>query len=385
MKRFKLKEEMALNAGGSGEYSTPRAARSKTSKDKNSPSGFESSPIPNMYSKSAKYKIVDKSARLNTVDLWKGQHLNEDNEPDQSNFPIKITSHEQAQVIGSWLKKHGFNLNLDDFPFSSKPLLIPIQLRANNKNIIWDTLDEIKVNNPQIEKIKQDLYKYWENEISKTQTQTVIQLYKDLIKDIKECNSEQEIDDVLLTVYSNPSFIKDRASKLNNPKEILHKTIKETQLKLDEVNRLIEHTSRVKGDLKEGKQEIEYLKRTKDSIYKIQERLREVLSKMSEIKVNDPTRPDLPIKVDKNNYLKIAIALEKDGYSWAMGKSLTKFNPFTDIQPHAEEHRNIKDYIILLDPKNNKKITWTNYNWLTDNQKIVFDETNKLIDDDMRQ
>jgi len=62
-KRFKLKEEMAVNAGGVGEYSTPRAARPKTSKDKNSPSGFESSPIPNMYSKSAKYTIVDKSPR----------------------------------------------------------------------------------------------------------------------------------------------------------------------------------------------------------------------------------------------------------------------------------------------------------------------------------
>jgi len=42
-----LKEEMATNAGGTGEYLTP-AARKKVPKDKNSPTGFESSPKPNM-------------------------------------------------------------------------------------------------------------------------------------------------------------------------------------------------------------------------------------------------------------------------------------------------------------------------------------------------
>lgn len=501
-KRFKLKEEMASNAGGVGEYSTPKAARRKTSKDKNSPSGFESSPVPNMYSKSAKYKIVDKSARLNTVDLWQGEHINEikvnppekyvyplkivnkeqyekwknhvlpqfpgyehilrnsykfpfyvrknkskslerygltwiptfvkatgerplsqiidkikqlpkeqqaelrvflkdkfnisevkdlfeGNEPSQSDFPIKINSHEQAQVIGAWLQKHGFNIDLDGFPFSSKPLLMPLQLRANGNNITWDTLDEIKVNNP----LKYEYPLYIKNEeqfnswkkfiekkyphFQKESNRFFLEYGRVGNEDIKipfyiqHCRNRfwSETDynyfyftiDKIVPNYCEPPNIDLQEIKVNNPnypyfqkykneilkllkgkepelinvndpiqfldslislgyirqnareeiiddyyikgryskdikeskrtsKEILHKSIKETQLKLDEVNRLIEHTSRVKGELKEGIKEIEYLKRTKDSIYRIQERLQEVLSKMSEIKVNNPIK-----------------------------------------------------------------------------------------------
>lgn len=415
-KRFKLKEEMAVNAGGVGEYSTPRAARKKTPKDTLSPTGFESSPKPNMYSKSSKYKIADPKDRLNSKDLWKGEHLGEikvnkpdlantildklielgdsidlgwyftkfniseegkgplDNirnssrenqlalysylknkkiteikvnkpeqyhypikinnkqeyqkwidyylksvnqefhphyhsthlkypyfirmdrfnketgkysnpvfkknsgekplsyliddikqlskedqqelriflkdkfniseikdlfeshEPDPKDFPIKISSYEQAQLIGQWLQKHGYNLNIDQPPFNTKPLLNPFYIKADGNNIHFDILNESK-------------YSQFKQSTSKP-----------------------------------------------NPKQVLHKAIKEIQFKLDEVNKLIDFTSRIKGELTEGDQEIEYLKRTKDNIYKIQNRLKEVFSKLcalDEIKVNNPTTPDI--------------------------------------------------------------------------------------------
>lgn len=73
-----------------------------------------------------------------------------------------------------------------------------------------------------------------------------------------------------------------------SPKEILHKAIKEIQMKMDEVNRLIDFTSRIKGELIEGDQDIEYLKRTKNSLFKIQEKLKEVSNKINHIN-NDNT------------------------------------------------------------------------------------------------
>jgi hypothetical protein len=152
----KLEEEST--SGGAGGYLTKKAFRKPTKKDKNSPTGFESSPKPNMYTKTMKFKIVDPKARIDAKDLWKGEHLKES----------RYTQFKKS---------------------TSKP----------------------------------------------------------------------------------------------KPREILHRAIKEIQLKLDEVNRLIEFTTRIKGELQENDQEIEYLKRTKDSLYKIQDKLKEAFSNISKI------------------------------------------------------------------------------------------------------
>lgn len=150
-----MKETSTL--GGEGGYLTKVAFRKPKKQDIKSPTGFETSPNPNMYTKTMKFKIVSPKARLNSKDLWK------------------------------------------------------------------EELQESKYN--QFKKSK--------------------------------------------TTY--------------NSKNILHKAIKEIQFKLDEVNRLIEFTTRIKGELKEGEQEIEYLKRTKDSIHKIYKKLKETFDKMSSI------------------------------------------------------------------------------------------------------
>ena len=144
-------------SGGEGGYLTKKAFRSTKKQDLKSPTGFESSPNPNMYTKTMKFKIVKPKERLNSKDLWK------------------------------------------------------------------EELQESKYN--QFKKSK--------------------------------------------TTY--------------NSKNILHKAIKEIQFKLDEVNRLIEFTTRIKGELTEGEQEIEYLKRTKNSIYKIYEKLKEAFEKINSI------------------------------------------------------------------------------------------------------
>ena len=54
-------------------------------------------------------------------------------------------------------------------------------------------------------------------------------------------------------------------------------------MKLDEVNKLIDHTTRIKGELTEGDKDVEYLKRTKNSLYKIQDKLKEAFKKINSI------------------------------------------------------------------------------------------------------
>lgn len=142
-------------SGAAGSYLTKDVGRKKKKQDISSPTGFESSPNPNMYTKTMKFKIVKPNARLNSKDLWESRY---------------------SQFKKSTTKQH--------------------------------------------------------------------------------------------------------------PKNILHKAIKQIQYKLDEVNRLIEFTTRIKGELTEGENEIEYLKRTKDSIFNIQEKLKQALQKISLINKN---------------------------------------------------------------------------------------------------
>ena len=57
-------------SGGAGGYLTKKAFRSPKKQDLKSPAGFESSPSPNMYTKTMKFKIVKPKERLNSKDLW---------------------------------------------------------------------------------------------------------------------------------------------------------------------------------------------------------------------------------------------------------------------------------------------------------------------------
>ena len=184
-----LMKEMSVS-GNAGGYLTKKAGRKLKKQDITSPTGFESSPNPNMYTKTMKFKIVKPSARLNSKDLWENI--------------IKCS------CGWSWDLKDG-----GDDPYTCH-----------------------------------------------------------------KCGKINTINESKYTQFK-------KSTTKRSPKEILHKAIKEIQFKLDEVNRLIDFTSRIKGELTEGDQEIEYLKRTKNSLYKIQDKLKEVSNKITNI--NDST------------------------------------------------------------------------------------------------
>lgn len=71
-----------------------------------------------------------------------------------------------------------------------------------------------------------------------------------------------------------------KQSKTRTPQEQLHIGVKEIQRKLDEINKLVEFTTRMKTELKGDADEMNYLKRTHNSLFKINEKITEINNKI---------------------------------------------------------------------------------------------------------
>jgi hypothetical protein len=69
-------------------------------------------------------------------------------------------------------------------------------------------------------------------------------------------------------------------SKTRTPQEQLHMGVKEMQRKLDEINKLVDFTTRMKNELKGDAEEMNLLKRTHNSLFKINEKIQEINNKI---------------------------------------------------------------------------------------------------------
>lgn len=71
--------------------------------------------------------------------------------------------------------------------------------------------------------------------------------------------------------------------KTRTPQQQLHEGVKAIQRKLDEINRIVEFTTRMKAELKENDEGVIYLERTLKSLNKINERIQEINTKISNL------------------------------------------------------------------------------------------------------
>lgn len=69
-------------------------------------------------------------------------------------------------------------------------------------------------------------------------------------------------------------------SKNRTPQEQLHMGVKQIQHKLDEINKLVEFATRMKTELKGDADQMNYLKRTHNALFKINERIQEINNKI---------------------------------------------------------------------------------------------------------
>jgi tetrahydromethanopterin S-methyltransferase subunit G len=71
--------------------------------------------------------------------------------------------------------------------------------------------------------------------------------------------------------------------KTRTPQQQLHEGVKAIQRRLDEINRLVEFTSRMKAELKENDEGVMYLERTRKSLNKINEKIQEINTKINNL------------------------------------------------------------------------------------------------------
>jgi hypothetical protein len=69
-------------------------------------------------------------------------------------------------------------------------------------------------------------------------------------------------------------------SKTRTPQEQLHMGVKQIQHKLDEINKLVEFATRMKTELKGDADQMNYLKRTHNSLFKINEKIQDINNKI---------------------------------------------------------------------------------------------------------
>ena len=234
MEKDKLRElvkscidEMSATAGAGGflgrmmvrksqKESTTKAftrnpARPVTNQDKNSPSGFESMPdSAKVYIKGG-FKAIKPEDRLNSKDLWKGNHLEE-----------------------------------------TMAVVTPKAFRKSKKQ--HETSKSGHEDLPNLDK-------YFE-------------IVKFKIVDPKKSKKiEEPLNEVRYSQFKTQS-------KTRSPQEQLHMGVKEMQRKLDEINRLVDFTTRMKNELKGDAEEMNFLKRTHNSLFKINEKIQSINEKI---------------------------------------------------------------------------------------------------------
>jgi hypothetical protein len=256
-------------------------ARTKTAQDANSPAGFESMPDSGkVYIKSG-FKVVKPSERIDAKDLWKNQHLEE----NITVMKFKIVDPKEE------LLNEGNYTSVDYKPY--------IVRDANNPNFL-----KIFIKYPEG---VGHLATYGQKDVSdqeqKFRVKKAMEIGQALASKLESSYNLEDIDvfdngDGKVIVFAisddfidmpKPPINEVRYSKFKSeaktrtPQEQLHMGVKEMQRKLDEINRLVDFTTRMKNELKGDAEEMNLLKRTHNSLFKINEKIQEINDKIKSL------------------------------------------------------------------------------------------------------
>ena len=115
-------------------------------------------------------------------------------------------------------------------------------------------------------------------ELAKKPTTSKVVDYKKIFQEVK---LKELIEQELLNEVTYSKFKKD--VKFRTKSEQLHKAIREVKRKLQEIDRIVEYTSRMKQELSEGEEGIRYWKATQNNIGKISEMVNHLNNKIKNL------------------------------------------------------------------------------------------------------
>jgi hypothetical protein len=114
--------------------------------------------------------------------------------------------------------------------------------------------------------------------LAKKPTTSKVVDYKKIFQEVK---LKELIEQELLNEVTYSKFKKD--VKFRTKSEQLHKAIREVKRKLQEIDRIVEYTSRMKQELSEGEEGIRYWKATQNNIGKISEMVNHLNNKIKNL------------------------------------------------------------------------------------------------------
>jgi hypothetical protein len=161
---------------------------------------------------------------------------------------------------------------------------------------IWESgTDEVVVTlkNSQLDPdVKKLLFKgYTNGDIS---ADTVLKIVSSLINE--ETSDDADFDsattgaDGLQTTNPLPPSINEgrysefkKTTQVRTPSEQMHRAVREIRRKIDEINKLVDYTEKMKSEMKSDVNEVRYLNRTKEALAKISAKIQETNNKIKRL------------------------------------------------------------------------------------------------------
>ena len=190
------------------------------------------------------------------------------------------TSEKQGMKVASGMPKHSKM-------FDYKELWPGKHSSMNENKLEIDVPDEIMMdlNNNGFSTLNDLFKKQIQANRNKLSTPTKLWIQSTLLPKIKQNKIEETIQKIinhkLINEVSYTKFKKDVSYRSKN--EILHKGIKEVKRKLQEIDRIVEYTTRMKQELSEG-EGLQYWNRTEAQLHQIAEMANILTEKINKLK-----------------------------------------------------------------------------------------------------
>jgi hypothetical protein len=284
-------------------------ARPKTKQDTDSPTGFESMPdSAKIYIKGG-FRTIKPKERIDAKDLWKGQHLEERMailtpkafRKIKKQHETSKSGHEDLPNPDKYFELVKFKivepkeeqLNEISTTVNYKPYVVK---DSNNPNFL-----KIFIKYPTGEGFTTALgQRTMSGEERDYGVKKAMQIGQAIALKLESSYNLEDIDvfdneDGKVIVFAvsddfintpKPQINEVRYSQFKNetknrtPQQQLHEGVKKIQRNLDEINKLVEFVTRMKTELKGDADSINYLKRTHNSLFKINERIQEINNKI---------------------------------------------------------------------------------------------------------
>ena len=156
-----------------------------------------------------------------------------------------------------------------------------------NTDVVVATL-----NNPQLDPdVKKLLFKGYKD--GHLTADKVVSIVKSLLM-TEETSDDADFDSATTGANGlqtmNPLPIKEgrysefkRTTQVRTPSEQMHRAVREIRRKIDEINKLVDYTEKMKSEMKSDVNEVRYLNRTKEALAKISAKIQETNNKIKRL------------------------------------------------------------------------------------------------------